>query len=248
VETATTPACRRSTSGSCTSSFGELEVLKGIDFHVDHGEVVCVIGPSGSGKSTLLRCINRLEESNSGQILIEGEDITDPSTRRRHPAQPDRHGLPVVQPLPAPVGRAQPHDRAAARPAPQKGAAKESRAEPRTGRADRQDRCLSRAPLRRTAAAGGDRPGAVDGPGHDAVRRAHLRPRPGARRRGARRHARPRQGRHDDDGRHPRDELRARGRRPHRVHGRGRRGRGGTTRAVARRPAARAHPRFLKVL
>jgi len=57
--------------------FGELEVLKGIDFHVDRGEVVCVIGPSGSGKSTLLRCINRLEEPTDGQILIEGDDITD---------------------------------------------------------------------------------------------------------------------------------------------------------------------------
>jgi polar amino acid transport system ATP-binding protein len=59
-------------------AFGELEVLRGIDFHVAIGEVVCVIGPSGSGKSTLLRCINRLEDSNSGQILIEGDDITDP--------------------------------------------------------------------------------------------------------------------------------------------------------------------------
>jgi len=58
--------------------FGDLEVLKGLDFHVDSGEVVCVIGPSGSGKSTLLRCINRLEESTSGQIFIEGDDITDP--------------------------------------------------------------------------------------------------------------------------------------------------------------------------
>ena len=58
--------------------FGDLEVLKGIDFNVDHGEVVCVIGPSGSGKSTLLRCVNRLEEPTSGTILIEGEDITDP--------------------------------------------------------------------------------------------------------------------------------------------------------------------------
>ena len=59
-------------------SFGELEVLKGIDFHVDPGEVVCVIGPSGSGKSTLLRCVNRLEEPTGGRILIEGNDITDP--------------------------------------------------------------------------------------------------------------------------------------------------------------------------
>jgi polar amino acid transport system ATP-binding protein len=58
-------------------SFGDLEVLKGIDFRVDPGEVVCVIGPSGSGKSTLLRCINRLEDSQSGHILIEGDDITD---------------------------------------------------------------------------------------------------------------------------------------------------------------------------
>ncbi|HUG07573.1 MAG TPA: amino acid ABC transporter ATP-binding protein [Acidimicrobiia bacterium] len=57
--------------------FGDLEVLKGIDFHVNEGEVVCVIGPSGSGKSTLLRCVNRLEEPTSGTILIEGEDITD---------------------------------------------------------------------------------------------------------------------------------------------------------------------------
>jgi polar amino acid transport system ATP-binding protein len=59
-------------------SFGDLEVLRGIDFHVDQGEVVCVIGPSGSGKSTLLRCVNRLEEPTAGRILIEGDDITDP--------------------------------------------------------------------------------------------------------------------------------------------------------------------------
>jgi polar amino acid transport system ATP-binding protein len=58
--------------------FGENEVLKGIDFYVDDGQVVCVIGPSGSGKSTLLRCVNRLEEPTSGTILVEGVDITDP--------------------------------------------------------------------------------------------------------------------------------------------------------------------------
>src|SRR5436190_17460029 len=61
-------------------SFGQNEVLKGIDFHVDNGEVVCVIGPSGSGKSTLLRCVNRLEEPTSGRIIVEGIDITDPET------------------------------------------------------------------------------------------------------------------------------------------------------------------------
>ena len=58
--------------------FGDNEVLKGIDFHIGRGEVVCVIGPSGSGKSTLLRCVNMLEEPTSGTILVEGDEITDP--------------------------------------------------------------------------------------------------------------------------------------------------------------------------
>ena len=59
-------------------SFGELEVLRGIDFRVETGEVVCVIGRSGSGKSTLLRCINLLEEPTSGQIFVAGVEVTDP--------------------------------------------------------------------------------------------------------------------------------------------------------------------------
>ncbi|TQL70509.1 polar amino acid transport system ATP-binding protein [Nocardioides albertanoniae] len=58
--------------------FGKNEVLKGIDFHIGRGEVVCVIGPSGSGKSTLLRCVNLLEQPTSGTILVEGDEITDP--------------------------------------------------------------------------------------------------------------------------------------------------------------------------
>jgi polar amino acid transport system ATP-binding protein len=62
---------------SLHKSFGSLEVLKGIDFHVDRGEVVCVIGPSGSGKSTLLRCINLLETPTSGKIWVSGQDVTD---------------------------------------------------------------------------------------------------------------------------------------------------------------------------
>ena len=56
-------------------SFGATEVLRNIDFRVDPGEVVCVIGPSGSGKSTLLRCVNLLETPDSGEILIGGENI-----------------------------------------------------------------------------------------------------------------------------------------------------------------------------
>jgi len=59
-------------------NFGDLEVLRGIDEHVEPGEVVVVIGPSGSGKSTFLRCINLLERPSEGEILIEGMSITDP--------------------------------------------------------------------------------------------------------------------------------------------------------------------------
>ena len=58
-------------------SFGDLEVLKGIDQNIEKGEVLCIIGPSGSGKSTMLRCINRLEEPTAGEIWIDGEMITD---------------------------------------------------------------------------------------------------------------------------------------------------------------------------
>ncbi len=58
--------------------FGDNEVLKGIDFHVSNGQVVCVVGPSGSGKSTLLRCVNLLEIPTKGKIFVEGVEITDP--------------------------------------------------------------------------------------------------------------------------------------------------------------------------
>ena len=61
-------------------SFGQLQVLKGVNFQVAPREVVCVIGPSGSGKSTLLRCINQLEKTNSGQVYIDGEELTHPKT------------------------------------------------------------------------------------------------------------------------------------------------------------------------
>ncbi|MCG3420033.1 amino acid ABC transporter ATP-binding protein [Oceanobacillus jordanicus] len=60
-------------------SFGDLEVLKGIDATVDESEVVCVIGPSGSGKSTFLRCLNLLEEITAGEVRINGDKLTDPS-------------------------------------------------------------------------------------------------------------------------------------------------------------------------
>ncbi len=59
-----------------TKSFGQLEVLRGIDLEVAEHEVVCLIGASGSGKSTLLRCVNLLEPIDDGRIVIEGEEIT----------------------------------------------------------------------------------------------------------------------------------------------------------------------------
>ncbi len=61
-------------------SFGKLEVLKGINEHIDKGEKVVIIGPSGSGKSTLLRCLNMLEIPTSGEILFGGVSMTDPKT------------------------------------------------------------------------------------------------------------------------------------------------------------------------
>ena len=59
-------------------SFGSLEVLKGISFDVMKGEVICIIGPSGSGKSTLIRCINALNDIQSGSITVEGQEVNDP--------------------------------------------------------------------------------------------------------------------------------------------------------------------------
>ncbi|MGH3358808.1 MAG: amino acid ABC transporter ATP-binding protein [Nocardioidaceae bacterium] len=69
-------------------SFGDNHVLRGIDFAVAPGEVVCVIGASGSGKSTFLRCINLLELPQSGTVVVRGADVTDPDCdidgARRH--------------------------------------------------------------------------------------------------------------------------------------------------------------------
>jgi len=56
-------------------SYGDIEVIKGVDLSVNQGEVVVILGPSGSGKSTVLRCINRLEEITSGSIVVDGYDL-----------------------------------------------------------------------------------------------------------------------------------------------------------------------------
>ncbi|WP_027928323.1 amino acid ABC transporter ATP-binding protein [Amycolatopsis benzoatilytica] len=66
-------------------SFGTLEVLRGVDLTVPSGSTTCVIGPSGSGKSTLLRCVNRLQEPDSGDLLLDGESViaADPDQLRQ---------------------------------------------------------------------------------------------------------------------------------------------------------------------
>ena len=59
-------------------AFGDNEVLSDINGEIHRGEVVCIIGPSGSGKSTLLRCINLLEVPTAGEIVVDGQSMTDP--------------------------------------------------------------------------------------------------------------------------------------------------------------------------
>lgn len=69
-------------------SFGKTEVLKGVDFSMNEGEILAVLGSSGSGKTTLLRCINFLETATNGQVLVDGRCIFDASSREKlTPAQ-----------------------------------------------------------------------------------------------------------------------------------------------------------------
>ena len=68
-------------------SFGKVDVLKGVSFSMEEGEVVSIIGSSGSGKTTLLRCINFLERAESGQIFLDGELLFDGSSERKAKAE-----------------------------------------------------------------------------------------------------------------------------------------------------------------
>ena len=65
-----------------TKSFGQLEVLKGIDLHIDKGEVVSIVGPSGAGKTTLLQIIGTLDKPDSGEIMIDGTDVRKLSSKK----------------------------------------------------------------------------------------------------------------------------------------------------------------------
>ena len=187
-----------------TKAFHGTEVLKGIDMDVRRGEVVVLLGPSGSGKTTFLRCINQLETIDGGRIWVDGDLM----------GYEDRDG--TLHRLTDKAIAAQrrdigmcfqrfnlfPHmtvlENIVEAPVQVKGAEEEGRdgegpRAARAGRPRRQAVGLPGAALRRPAAARRHRPGAGHGPQAHALRRADVRPRPRARRRGARGHARPRQ-------------------------------------------------------
>ena len=179
-----------------TKAFHGNEVLKGIDMDVHPGEVVCLLGPSGSGKTTFLRCINQLESIDGGRIWVDGDlmgyddrggtlhHLTDKqiAAQRREIGMvfqrfnlfPHMTALENIMEAPIQVKGEKKKARPRARPRPA-----------RPGRAEGQAQRLPRPALRRSAAARRHRPG----PGHaaqaDALRRAHLGPRPRAGRRGA---------------------------------------------------------------
>ena len=181
---------------------------------------MCLLGPSGSGKSTFLRCINHLEKINAGRLKVDGELVgyresngrSTNCTSARSSAAASEIGMvfqhfnlfPHMTALENVTWRPSTVKNIAAR----RGDAAGARAA-RAGRPRRQDRRLSRVALGRPAAARRDRPRARDGPEADALRRADLGARPGARRRGTRRDEAARRGRDDDDRRHTRDRLRA---------------------------------------
>ena len=217
-------------------SFGDLEVLRGIDAGVARGEVVCVIGPSGSGKSTLLRCINLLEVPTAGEIYVGGVEVTDPDVdidaiRRRigmvfqqfnlFPHLTVTENVSIAQRRVLGRGQAE---------AEQVTAANLERVG-LTDKADVYPAQLSggqqqRAAIARALAMGPelmlfDEPtSALDPEIVGDVLAVNARA-------GGRRD--------DDDRRHARDELRARGRRPRRVHGRRCHRRGGGRRAGDRK-------------
>ena len=206
--------------------FGDLEVLKGVSFDVHRGNVLSMIGASGSGKSTLLRCINYLEVPTAGDILIDGESLCyrgngNGDRRPRSPSEVNRirrelgivfqqfnlwpHMTVMGNIIEAPM-RVRGMSRGEA----------EALAEslPRARAAAREGEGISRAAVRRPAAARRHRPRARDATQGDAVRRGDVLARPRAHRRSARRDARPRRRRHDDDRGDARDGLRARRVRP----------------------------------
>ena len=149
-------------STTCASRFGDRVVLDGIDLAVDEHEVVCLIGPSGCGKSTLLRCIDLLErDRRRAGPARRGRDQRAGRERQRGPAA-HRHRLPVVQPVPPPVGARQRHPRRPRGPTACRKAEAEARGMELLDQLGLADKApgLPRTAVGRSAAAGRHRPGA----------------------------------------------------------------------------------------
>ena len=91
--------------------FGMFQVLKDVDLTVARGEKVVVCGPSGSGKSTLIRLVNRLEAHQAGRVIVDGVELDDDPKKDRPRAARSRHGVPELQPFPAPHGAREPDPR-----------------------------------------------------------------------------------------------------------------------------------------
>ena len=88
--------------------YGEFHVLKDINLTVYRGERIVICGPSGSGKSTMIRCINRLEEHQQGQIIVDGIELTNDIKQIDADPPRSRHGVPALQPVPASDGAGEP--------------------------------------------------------------------------------------------------------------------------------------------
>ncbi len=89
----------------------DLNIAQGevVDLNIAQGEVVVIIRPSGSGKSTLLRCINKLEEITSGDLIVDGLKVNDPKVDERLIRRGSGYGVPAVLPLPASDGAGKRH-------------------------------------------------------------------------------------------------------------------------------------------
>jgi energy-coupling factor transporter ATP-binding protein EcfA2 len=81
--------------------YGDFHVLRDINLSVNAGERIVICGPSGSGKSTLIRCINRLEEHQEGEIIVDGIELTDDLKNIDEIRARSRHGVPALQPVSA---------------------------------------------------------------------------------------------------------------------------------------------------
>ena len=202
--------------------YGQFHVLRDIDLTVYRGERIVICGPSGSGKSTLIRCINRLEEHQKGQIVVDGIELTSDLKNidkvRSEVGMVFQHfnlfpHLTILENCTlAPIW---------VRKIPKREAEETAMHFLRKVKIPEQAHKYPGPALGRPAAARGHRPLALHEAQDHAVRRADLGARPRDDQGGARHHDRARRGGHDDALRHPRDGLRPGGGEPGDLHGPG---------------------------